>query len=555
VGGRAPDAARVTRRFGVAPAMAADLLGVLTLALAAAYVRLARLARDFSEGWQVVLAVVAALPGVLVARRQPGNPIGWILICPVVCATFYADVARYAMLDYRFHHGDLPLGPAAVLVAAGLWTSQFLVLPLVILLFPDGHRLPQRWKRMLRAYLVVATVVAVYTWAAMRRRWPTDRSRLTRSASWSASTSRQACSWPVAIAVAATLPVFWAAFVARQILSWRRAFGERRYQLKWQMSGAAVSVAGLAGIFGFGQLGDPVVVIVGPILLTVSTALLIAMSVAILKCRLYDIDRIISRMAYTIVTGLLVGVYTGLVLLATGVFRFHSTVAVAAATLATAALFTPAAAACTAGNGTAVQPGQVQRRPGRDGVRSPAERLGGPGLGPRRPSPGGIPRPGTRAPVSMDQPPRLRLVPAGPLRRRKARPGAEPNRLPPSNGSGHDGPKSRSAATVTDPPRPPLDAAAPTRPQPDCQESRRTKIIYRGRAHVTALLAESSQWPRRAAPHLDNHQDYGNVLHLSAADLYSRKVVYIFRRPNLQMTGQIGRRRGLSLGHMRGQKP
>jgi hypothetical protein len=64
--------------------------------------------------------------------------------------------------------------------------------------------------------------------------------------------------------------------------------------------------------------------------------------VAILKYRLYDIDRIISRtLAYTLVTGLLIGVYAGLVLLATEVFRFTSSVAVAGATLVAAALFAP----------------------------------------------------------------------------------------------------------------------------------------------------------------------------------------------------------------------
>ena len=62
----------------------------------------------------------------------------------------------------------------------------------------------------------------------------------------------------------------------------------------------------------------------------------------ILKYRLYDIDRIISRtLAYGIVTGLLVGMYAGLVLLATRVLSFHTPVAVAAATLAAAALFNP----------------------------------------------------------------------------------------------------------------------------------------------------------------------------------------------------------------------
>jgi hypothetical protein len=71
-------------------------------------------------------------------------------------------------------------------------------------------------------------------------------------------------------------------------------------------------------------------------------ALPVCVGVAIMKYRLYEIDRIISRtLAYAIVTGLLVGVYAGLVLLATQVLAFASAESVAAATLAAAALFSP----------------------------------------------------------------------------------------------------------------------------------------------------------------------------------------------------------------------
>ena len=100
------------------------------------------------------------------------------------------------------------------------------------------------------------------------------------------------------------------------------------------------------------------------------------MAVAILKYRLYDIDRIISRtVAYAIITGLLVGVYAGLVLLATQVFGLHSAVAVAAATLAAAALFAPVRSRCSgwwtaASTGPGTTPSTRWRR-SRPGCKTP----------------------------------------------------------------------------------------------------------------------------------------------------------------------------------------
>jgi hypothetical protein len=317
----------------------AVILGALAFALTVLYVPLAWPARDVGDGWQVLLGLLAfALPGVVVARRQPGNPIGWILIGLGVYAGAITDAGRYAVFDYHFHHGSLPLGPAAVLIATGLWTGTFLLLPLVILLFPDG-RLPQRWRIVLWAYLADAGLVAAYFlgaagWAMTREPVAVDGAgQLIKQPNPPGLAA-------VAVVLIAALPVFWVSFVLRQVLSWRQASGERRQQLKWLMSGAAITVVGLAGIFAFGS--SPSLLILEIVSFFASFALPVAITVGILKYRLYEIDRIISRtLAYAIVTGLLVGVYAGLVLLATRVLSVHTPVAVAASTLTAAALFSP----------------------------------------------------------------------------------------------------------------------------------------------------------------------------------------------------------------------
>jgi hypothetical protein len=104
--------------------------------------------------------------------------------------------------------------------------------------------------------------------------------------------------------------------------------------------GGAALVSFVAGVVVAAHHG--IWQVVGDVLVIGVAALPAGMGVAILKYRLYEIDRIISRtLAYAIVTGLLVGVYAGLVLLTTQVFRVHTPVAVAASTLAAAALFNP----------------------------------------------------------------------------------------------------------------------------------------------------------------------------------------------------------------------
>ena len=128
------------------------------------------------------------------------------------------------------------------------------------------------------------------------------------------------------------------------MLSWRRSSGERRQQLKWLATGAAVTLASVVIAVPLSSAGAPTTLLqwVGGLAWFGVAALPVAIRVAILKYRLYDIDRIISRtLAYAIVTGVLIGVYVGVVLLATRVLPFHTPVAVAGATLLAAALFNP----------------------------------------------------------------------------------------------------------------------------------------------------------------------------------------------------------------------
>ena len=136
--------------------------------------------------------------------------------------------------------------------------------------------------------------------------------------------------------------MFWVLFVARQVLSWRQASGERRAQLKWLMAGAAATVIGLAGTVLLQSSNTLLTVLDNTCLAVGILSLPVCIIFAILKYRLYDIDRLISRtVSYTLVTGVLIGVYVGVVTFTTHVLPFHTPVAVAVSTLAVAALFNP----------------------------------------------------------------------------------------------------------------------------------------------------------------------------------------------------------------------
>jgi hypothetical protein len=333
-------------RSRLATPRSAVLLGVLVLALAVLLVPLAALAGSSgdSSGGGEYLGPAFGLVGFLVAWRRPGNPLGWLLLGAVAFLTLSSDAGLYAVAAYRVPGSHLPFGWVAVLLQPG-WAPAISLFGLSVLLFPDGRLPGPRWRWALWAYVSVAAlwtvgvfVISVQVIAAHQVRVDSSGNLLALDhpagpyAWWG---HVQQVFFPV-------LGACWLASVIGQVISYRRSSGERRLQLKWLVGGSVVAVAG--GLAGVPLTSSPGAVpqAIGHVALIAVLALPVSMGVAILKYRLYDIDRIISRtLAYALVTGLLVGVYAGLVLLATQVLRFSSSVSVAAATLAAAALFYP----------------------------------------------------------------------------------------------------------------------------------------------------------------------------------------------------------------------
>jgi hypothetical protein len=327
------------RVHALASPATATVLGVLVLVLlgtTAALSFLIHQATFLSFVTGVPIPLVYAAVGVIVARHQPRNPVGWILILFVVLFLIPVDAGYYAALCYDFGYHGLPLGPTA-LTLASLWPLAFALFPLVILLFPDGRLTSRRWRWVLRGYAVaVGYVVAVNLIPALAGKIGHDIG--VNSAGDVTYTYHLAPVLGTLNAVAyLSIGVTWLSFVGHQVVSWRRASGESRQQLKWLACGAAITLCvGLLGSVLTSAVAASRLLEVGV------TAMPIAIGVGILKYRLYDIDRIISRtLAYAIVTGLLIGVYAGLVLLSTQVLTIKSPVAVAVSTLAAAALFSP----------------------------------------------------------------------------------------------------------------------------------------------------------------------------------------------------------------------
>jgi len=288
-----------------------------------------------------VAALVCLAVGFVVARRQPASPIGWLLLGWSLLTPVVGVALLYAVLDYRIHRGTLPLGPVAVMLESGEFGIAVLA-ALTVLLFPDGRSLPLRWRSLLWVFLAAsamftATLVAGQALAIERHPLGIGPSGAPLAVP-AASGVLGVLGWTAD----GLILVCWAIIMGRQVRRYQQSAGNQRQQLKWLIGGAACCVVATTITIFAGNYSSQAAQAAQDVADLGAAMLPAAIGVGIVKYRLYDIDRIFSRtLAYAIVTGLLVGVYLGLVLLASLVRPSSSPVVVAGSTLVVAALFHP----------------------------------------------------------------------------------------------------------------------------------------------------------------------------------------------------------------------
>ena len=283
-----------------------------------------------------------ATVGAVILARRPGNRIGWLCwaIGFAITLSFWGSKPVWAVLADQDRSSAWALLPQLGTMA---WLGTLLgLLPFLVLLFPTGRLLSRRWRPVAWS---LGLVLGLYLTARLLTPGPIDPGLAENPQNPLGLESAEGFLRLVQTLAGVAAPVLALAALASMVVRFRRARGEERQQLKWF---AFVVAADLVLIPGVGEVAQRVAPVLGELVVFPVTISMIpiAIGVAVLKYQLYDIDRVINRtLVYGLLTVLLGAVYTA------GVFGLgqllnpvtgESALAVAASTLAVAALFQPA---------------------------------------------------------------------------------------------------------------------------------------------------------------------------------------------------------------------
>jgi hypothetical protein len=284
-----------------------------------------------------VAALTASTVGAVLASRRPRHPVGWLLLLIGLSMAFGGVIAGYLPYTVVIRPGSLPASGLVARVYAPLTDAALAAIGFVLLLTPTGSPPSPRWRRFawvsgvaLAGLLVAATVAS----------GSLDPRALARDGPVGPRAYGGALQAANQLALVVGLLVILGGAVSL-VTRFRHARGVERQQLRW--------VALAAALTGVAMLATGVLVAVGDLALAgwasvIGTVFLpLASGAAILRYRLYDLDRIISRtLAYGLLTLVLGGGYAAVALVLGQLVGRDSSLAVAGATLAVAAVFQPA---------------------------------------------------------------------------------------------------------------------------------------------------------------------------------------------------------------------
>jgi hypothetical protein len=292
-------------------------------------------------------SLMVALAGAVLAARRPRNRIGWLLLGLGLCFLILPLVEAYVAAALAGAPDGLPAVRWVAWVGNWIWVPAHACIALLFLLFPNGRLLSPGWR--LVAWVAVAATALLLVASACHP-GPLevvssirDPDILRRFDNPLGITALAAFTEPLIVLIQGAEVLG----IASLALRFRRSRGEERQQLKWVAYAAVLFALQLLTTAVGRQVGlvadQPArwLVVLGDL---TSFGLLVAIAVAVLKYRLYDIDRVINRtLVYGSLTAVLGLGYTALVVvLGQLVGRERSNLVVAGATLATAALFQPA---------------------------------------------------------------------------------------------------------------------------------------------------------------------------------------------------------------------
>jgi len=292
------------------------------------------------DAWDIVLSSLIALPfsviGGLVTFRRPLNPIGWLMLGFGAVAAFNFAATQYFTYGAVHHPGALPGTDLAISLAVHTWHPGFAFFIMAFFLFPDGRPLSPRW----RVAVVVTASLGLIGVATGMFEFEFQRTLEPSLAPYMNPLFEGVPQAIGDIAFGIVVISMVAMFVLSAIsimIRLRRARGVERQQVKWVAYAivlAAVALPTSVLVVGNGSFGAPLFGLVP-----------ISMAIAILRYRLFDIDRLIRRTiiyaAVTVVLGSSYFLLAGLALPLVGGSEDTPTVFIAALTLLLAAAFRP----------------------------------------------------------------------------------------------------------------------------------------------------------------------------------------------------------------------